>query len=81
MLLFAFVTYWTRSLSGPPELSTGRRRPHSTDWRWRRIGRMGQGLQFPPLKDGWVMKKDMSQGGRPYFYNENLNITQWVYPH
>eukprot|EP00943_MAST-04B_sp_MAST-4B-sp1_P005203 g5203.t1 len=44
---------------------------------WFSANSIGQELQFPPLKDGWIMKKDMSQGGRPYFYNEKLNKTQW----
>ena len=47
---------------------------------WFSANSRGQDLQFPPLKAGWVMKRDASQGGRPYFYNEELKITQWVYP-
>ena len=47
---------------------------------WFNTNNRGQELQFPPLKEGWVMKKDTSQGGRPYFYNEELKITQWEYP-
>ena len=47
---------------------------------WFNTNNRGQELQFPPLKEGWVMKKHTSQGGRPYFYNEELKITQWEYP-
>ena len=55
--------------------------PEGVAWQaWFNASRVGQEFQFPPLPEGWIVKKDPSQQNRPYFVHSESGTTQWNHP-
>lgn len=55
--------------------------PEGVAWQaWYSAQMSGQEFQFPPVPEGWTVKHDACQQGRPYFIHIETGQTQWHHP-
>ena len=55
--------------------------PEGVAWQaWYSAQLSGQEFQFPPVPEGWTVKHDACQQGRPYFEHIETGQTQWNHP-